>query len=88
MTNVMHRVIVVHDVPDQSLCQIWAKKLTNGIAAAAQDFMGFLHIGWDLATTEDSDETDLMTSSPAWEAASKVPCHLLDVAAQTALASP
>lgn len=51
--------------------------------------MGFLHIGWDLATTEDADERSLMTSSPAWEAASKVrhdatesigtllPCHLL-----------
>lgn len=34
--------------------------------------MGFLHIGWDLATTEASDEKDLMSSSPAWEAASKV----------------
>ena len=34
--------------------------------------MGFLHIGWDLATTEDSDEKSLISSSPAWEAASKV----------------
>ncbi len=40
--------------------------------AMIQDFMGFLHIGWDLATTEDADERSLMASSPAWETASKV----------------
>jgi len=40
--------------------------------AALQDFMGFLHIGWELATTEDSNENTLIRSSPAWEAASKV----------------
>ena len=42
------------------------------VCVSIQDFMGFLHIGWDLAIAEDLDEQTLTGLSPAWEAASKV----------------
>ena len=42
------------------------------VCVTMQDFMGFLHIGWDLAIAEDLDEQTLTGLSPAWEAASKV----------------
>ena len=54
---------------------------------ALQDFMGFLHIGWDLATTEDLDEKSLIEMSPAWEAASKVHPQLQNAMGTPALAS-
>ena len=55
---------------------IRALKYLNCNLAALQDFMGFLHIGWDLATTEDLDENRLTLLSPAWEAASRVHLQL------------
>lgn len=36
-----------------------------------QDFMGFLHLGWDTATSEDLEDGDLSQLSPAWEEAAK-----------------
>ena len=35
-----------------------------------QDFMGFLHLGWDTATQEGPDEP-LSALSPAWEEAGR-----------------
>lgn len=36
-----------------------------------QDFMGFLHLGWDTATCEDPEDGDLAQLSPAWAEAAK-----------------
>ncbi|CAL8467651.1 g7189 [Coccomyxa elongata] len=36
-----------------------------------QDFMGFLHLGWDTATSEDVEDGNLAQLSPAWEEAAK-----------------
>ncbi len=71
------RAAVVHDGPNLCLDYVRTMDELRAPIAAVQDFMGFLHIGWDLATIENSDEKDLMSSTPAWEAASKVHLHLL-----------
>jgi len=36
--------------------------------ATLQDFMGFLHLGWDVATKEEGDATVVAEESPAWAA--------------------
>lgn len=33
--------------------------------------MGFLHLGWDTATSEDAEDGNLAQLSPAWEEAAK-----------------
>jgi hypothetical protein len=36
-----------------------------------QDFMGFLHLGWDTATQEGGQEPPLASLSPAWAEAGR-----------------
>lgn len=36
-----------------------------------QDFMGFLHLGWDVATKADGDETVVVEETPAWAAVAR-----------------
>ena len=76
--NTCLKLIIMHMRPEflKPVQTVRARNHRRTIAASLQDFMGFLHIGWDLATTEDSDEKGLMSLSPAWEAASRVPAQL------------
>jgi hypothetical protein len=37
----------------------------------SQDFMGFLHLGWDVATKADGDETVVVEQTPAWAAVAR-----------------
>lgn len=36
-----------------------------------QDFMGFLHLGWDVATKADGDQTVVVEETPAWAAVAR-----------------
>lgn len=42
-----------------------------GCPAWGQDFMGFLHLGWDTATQEELEDEPLASLGPAWEEASR-----------------
>ena len=37
----------------------------------AQDFMGFLHLGWEVATKTDGECTVVQEETPAWAAAAR-----------------
>ena len=39
--------------------------------SVCQDFMGFLHLGWDTATQEELEDEPLSALGPAWEEASR-----------------
>ena len=38
---------------------------------ALQDFMGFLHLGWEVATKVDGETTVVAEETPAWAAVSR-----------------
>lgn len=41
------------------------------VCAPAQDFMGFLHLGWEVATRTDGECTVVQEETPAWAAAAR-----------------
>ena len=49
------------------ICTRWMLTVPFGL----QDFMGFLHLGWDVATKADGDETIVVEETPAWAAVAR-----------------
>jgi hypothetical protein len=47
------------------------QQLRVEVACGLQDFMGFLHLGWDVATKADGDETLVVEETPAWAAVAR-----------------
>lgn len=53
------------------ICEKSMLSRTHLPASESQDFMGFLHLGWDVATKADGDATVVAEETPAWAAVAR-----------------